>query len=807
MKDDYKDEFKLRLNKSLIYQNLVEQCHQKDSKVITLVDEAVSYSFQRTKTIIKYMKEYTLHDGDHLFRVLHLMERLLGKKNICQLSAPESMLLILTAFFHDIGMAPDEKEVITWKMFWDENPKVEEEQMETFKNFVKYCISTPDKLDHLQSLRSTGKNTLADTLQSNIISDYIRETHAERAKEVIARDWDEKIKFRDIDLTVDFAQLCYSHNENSLVLLDMDFNLICGRDISACLPMIGVILRLADILDFDAKRTPEMLFSHLYVKHPVSIEEWNKHRAIESWRISEESIQFHAKCKHPAIESSIHKFCDLIDNELSKCNNILTLINENYQRAGSKIHLKIPFQVERKQIQTKRNIHNKPLYIYKNTHFDLSKKQVIELLMGTKLYGNPEVALRELMQNSIDACLLRKAQEDKWGNTYEPKIIVSYIEDNGHVYLEIEDNGTGMDQYIIDNYYSKIGSSFYVSKDFHKLKSESSADFNPTSRFGIGILSSFMVADSIEVETKRIYGPHKSSEPLRIRIEGQDSIFWITEGQRQKPGTKTRLELRKSENPWGTLTEDEFIESVENIVQNPPFKIEIKTTTSSKTRDENSFVEDFKDIDLSKFTWQTKENIRSIRVELNNFDLGFVGLAIVAILESNGKPVPYLELNSRDIEIDGETYTLERTIEYSQNSISESSKSITVDDEGDINEDISSSFYTRSKSSISLHGIEIPTTLFPEYWRAKKNQVQINWPLPLLLILDVCGSRDLDLNSARTEIIMSPKWTSFESTLAKEICTQISVQVDKNYWDKLVEILNDRSTNEIFLNELNKIEK
>ena len=82
-------------------------------------------------------------------------------------------------------------------------------------------------------------------------------------------------------------------------------------------------MRLADILDFDAKRTPPILYSHLYVRHPVSIKEWNKHRAIENWEINPELIQFSAKCTHPAIEASIHEFCDLIDHELSVCNNII----------------------------------------------------------------------------------------------------------------------------------------------------------------------------------------------------------------------------------------------------------------------------------------------------------------------------------------------------------------------------------------------------------------------------------------------------------------------------------------------------
>jgi len=78
-------------------------------KTYNLIESAVAFSIQRTKSIIRHMDEYTLHDDIHLFRVLYLMERLLTKEVIENLSVPERMLLILTAFFHDIGMAPDER--------------------------------------------------------------------------------------------------------------------------------------------------------------------------------------------------------------------------------------------------------------------------------------------------------------------------------------------------------------------------------------------------------------------------------------------------------------------------------------------------------------------------------------------------------------------------------------------------------------------------------------------------------------------------------------------------------------------------
>jgi hypothetical protein len=802
--NDYKDEFLPRLQKSFIYNTLKEKCAEKDSEVTTLVENLVYYSIQRTKTIIKHMGEFTLHDSEHLFRVLHLMERIITKPVIKKLSSPELMLLILSAFFHDIGMAPDEKDVIAWKKVWDNNPEFENEQERIkYQEFKRFYFARPDRQEIINELIKQEKHSTADIIKAYEITEYIRQTHAERAREIIAKDWNGKIVFRDTDLTVDFAQICYNHNEDAISLLELNKNLLCASETFACLPLVGVVLRLADILDFDAKRTPDILYSHLYVRNPISVNEWNKHRSVQAWEINPEIIQFNATCKHPAIEASIHEFCDLIDRELSVCNNIISTLNEFNK--GRDIAIRFPYKVNRDKIKTQRDIKGKPQYIYRDTKFSLSKKQVIDILMGTKLYGKPEVALRELLQNSIDACQLRQAQEKQWGNPYIPEIFVRYYLENGETILEVNDNGTGMNQHIIDNYYSKVGSSFYKSTDFYNLKSESNADFTPRSRFGIGILSCFMVADTLIVDTRRVCGAHKSDEPLNITVEGQESIFWIKEGNRQVPGTTTKLILRKERNPWEQLTEDAFIKSVESIIPNPPFKIHIQTTNHEKFRDENSFKE-ITVSTLKDYSWQTHENIRTFEITLNDEDKGIVGSALIVILESHEEPQKSIALNSKNVAIDGEIYTLKKSIFLMSNEIEEKSTSITINDDDGIEENTSHSIYSRSKSYISFHGIEIPATLFPNSWEIKRNQVKLSWPFPLILIADICGNRDLDLNSARTEIIMSEKWIDFEEDLAFLICNEIPKSVTIDYWNNLKTIFETNTKSEVFLRGLNRVE-
>lgn len=806
MTDDWLDEVEPRLEKSYIYMVFKQKCSDDPSgtHALSLVKEAVLYAYHRSKTILRHMHEFTLHDGEHLFRVLRLMERLLTKNNIDELYTPELMLLILTSFFHDIGMAPDENSILAWKKYWDENPTFEntEEKCE-YDDIAKFFSARPEKIVEIEEASSQGKTTLADMLKENLISDYIRKTHAERSRQIIGKDWNEKVKYRDVDLTVEFAEICLSHSGDALRIRNLDKRFLCGSESFACLPLIAVVLRIADILDFDAKRTPRVLFSHLAVRHPVSLVEWSKHRAIEAWEINERNIQFHAKCTHPAIESSIHKFCDLIDRELSICNNIVAELNEFNHRNDRLLTITLPFQVDRTKIETKRDISGKSIYNYRETRFDLSKNQVVDLLMGTKLYGDPDVALRELIQNSIDACLLRKAMEESWGNIYSPLIEVKYYTEGSESILEVNDNGIGMDQYVIDNYYSSVGSSFYKSGDFYALISEEELNFTPISRFGIGILSSFMVADTILVDTRKVYGPHKSSDPISLVIEGQDSIFWVQDGIREIPGTQTKLILRKNNNPWDDLSETKFIQSVESVVPNPPFKIHIHTENQDKYRDQNSFGE-LVASSLKDYSWNDHDNLKQVAMMLDYPLEGIKGSAIIGILEKHGNPVKSIEINNKEVEIDGDIYQLEKNLKISDNEIELVSTSITIDDDGNIETDTSKRTIANSISKIALHGIEVSTTFFPQFWNMQRNQAKISWPFPMLIIIDICGNRDIDLNSARNKILMSDNWIRFEEDLAKIVCTELSKILDKHYWSQLKTIFKD-SKNEVFLRGFEKV--
>jgi len=116
--------------------------------------------------------------------------------------------------------------------------------------------------------------------------------------------------------------------------------------------------------------------------------------------------------------------------------------------------------------------------------------RIVNLLIGKSLYPDAYSFVRELIQNSVDAC--NRLRRRKTHIT--PRIIINI--NSKENYLEVADEGDGMTKNIIKNHFSVIGKS--ISQEFN----DSTGNFNLISQFGIGFMSTFIVADKVVVTTK-----------------------------------------------------------------------------------------------------------------------------------------------------------------------------------------------------------------------------------------------------------------------------------------------------------------
>ncbi|EMF1713752.1 HSP90 family protein [Listeria monocytogenes] len=163
--------------------------------------------------------------------------------------------------------------------------------------------------------------------------------------------------------------------------------------------------------------------------------------------------------------------------------------------------------------------------------FQVNLAGMIDIL-SNHLYDEKDVYIRELLQNATDAIRARK----KIDSTLEGKIHASLTGDNNEKTLIVEDNGIGLTEDEVHAFLATIANSSKGEKNFD---GESSNDF--IGRFGIGLLSCFIVSDEIVmISTSQKDG---GTTEWRGKANGTYSVRKI-ETDTREPGTQVYLRLR-----------------------------------------------------------------------------------------------------------------------------------------------------------------------------------------------------------------------------------------------------------------------
>ena len=179
--------------------------------------------------------------------------------------------------------------------------------------------------------------------------------------------------------------------------------------------------------------------------------------------------------------------------------------------------------------------------------FQTEARQILHL-MTHSLYSNKEIFLRELISNASDACDKLRFEalgnDDLYEGDAELKITVDFDKDNKTV--TITDNGIGMSRdEIIDNI-GTIASSG-TRKFLESLTGDQAKDAQMIGQFGVGFYSSFIVADSVTVISRRA-GLAKD-EAVRWESDGQGS-FTLENTEQEARGTVVTLHLKEGEEEF-----------------------------------------------------------------------------------------------------------------------------------------------------------------------------------------------------------------------------------------------------------------
>jgi len=173
-------------------------------------------------------------------------------------------------------------------------------------------------------------------------------------------------------------------------------------------------------------------------------------------------------------------------------------------------------------------------------HFQAEVGRLLDIVAHS-LYSEKEIFLRELISNAADACdrlryeAITKPELTEGANGFA--IEVGLDADQGQI--TVSDNGIGMTKKELTENLGTIarsGTSAFLSK----LTGDKAKDVSLIGQFGVGFYSSFMVADTVTVVTRR--AGQKTAWAWRSDGKGE---FTIEPSRRDGPGTTITLHLKE----------------------------------------------------------------------------------------------------------------------------------------------------------------------------------------------------------------------------------------------------------------------
>jgi hypothetical protein len=278
------------------------------------------------------------------------------------------------------------------------------------------------------------------------------------------------------------------------------------------LGLLSSAVGLAAMLDLNHPHTIGILTRDLTAKEQITVDQFSEAvtvTSIDAHPFLSGTIRVRLACSHPGVHRILKHHESRVQRRLHQANG---MVSPRYLFSG------IVFEIEAVG------------YTPMDMKFSVDAMAAMKLLTGNRLYSDKRVFLRELVQNAVDACNLRRM----FDKAYEPDISIDFHPQ--YRTITFRDNGIGMNRQWMEKYFLKIGISFYQSGD-SKTINKSQVDCNFISKFGIGFLSSFLVADHVVIRTRK-----NDSPGLIITINTLEDYFDVRQDECPE-GTEVCLHL------------------------------------------------------------------------------------------------------------------------------------------------------------------------------------------------------------------------------------------------------------------------
>ncbi len=177
--------------------------------------------------------------------------------------------------------------------------------------------------------------------------------------------------------------------------------------------------------------------------------------------------------------------------------------------------------------------------------FQAEVNQVLDLVIHS-LYSNKEIFLRELISNASDACDKLRFEAIKNPKLLSEDLIIQVDFDQDAKTVTITDNGIGMTREEVINNIGTIANSG-TKKYLESIAKKDRDDANLIGQFGVGFYASFIVADEVEIRTRK--AGEAADQAVSWKSDGKNA-YTLENITKDSQGTEIILHLREEETDF-----------------------------------------------------------------------------------------------------------------------------------------------------------------------------------------------------------------------------------------------------------------
>ena len=537
---------------------------------------------------LPFFPEYTDHSERHVEEVLTATQALIRDEAWNVVSPEDIAVLSLAVLVHDAGMHLSEDgfiELVSAKSFWTASHDAGEP---TWTQLWLDFVGEASRFDarKLKQLFGEDKPVRKPPLDAQemtrrdrmLIGEFLRRHHPRLAREIalcgVPGPNDSFLAFQNVPEHIAHLAGLVAHSHGVSLRDAVEWLRPEQRRETrgAHVPFLMALLRIADYLQIQQERAPTEVLRVRSLRSPISQGEWNVHDAVKDVNNTQddiEAIYIHAEPEDVKTFLKLKNLFSSIQHELDTSWAVLGEVYAIHPKLKSLGLNGLVIRRIRSNLDKTQEFGETVSYIPEKVSLQTANAELVNLLIEPLYGANPEIGVRELLQNAVDAC--RELEDYRKENVQakpdlprqKADVKVELSSRKGKKSFIIQDKGIGMTIQTIKNYFLTAGASFRMSDTWkaQHMDEEGNSRVLRSGRFGIGALAAFLIGDEVHVTTRHISQSENSAIQFTFRVHDE-----VIEMRRTKAKVGTTIEVSiEDDKIWKRLTEDKTYSYDRNV--------------------------------------------------------------------------------------------------------------------------------------------------------------------------------------------------------------------------------------------------